>query len=226
LILALLPCLSFAGSHSVSVTRGPAAAGGITYLVNQNFEGTGYDNSETWTSSGTVYPDYTTTPLRGSQDLRLVNADSNAKSPVVSSATTVYGRFMVDFAVLPAGTTRFFGLYNGATRIGEIAQQITGRITGVITGCTQFYAAAGYAMSVGTPYYIWWAYTNNGGTGSTLEIWQSTDSTKPGTSIGSCANGTTSTDTNAVRFETNSSMDFEIDQVLMSTSVIGSGDAP
>ena len=47
-----------------------AAGGGPTYVLNQNFEGPGYDNGETWIPFGTVNPDEATIFKVGSQSFK------------------------------------------------------------------------------------------------------------------------------------------------------------
>ena len=65
----------------------------------QNAEGSGYDNSETWTEAGATSPneDYSgANVLRGSQSIEMQDTGSDARitSPAFS-ATSFYGHFMM-----------------------------------------------------------------------------------------------------------------------------------
>ena len=67
-------------SHHAAVARLRLAPSGSStdyapYLAAQGFEGTGYDNSETWSETGTPDEDYTTTALEGSQSLFVTSTD-------------------------------------------------------------------------------------------------------------------------------------------------------
>lgn len=55
----------------------PCVEAHLGYVVNQTFEGVGYDNCETWTVTGaTVDPDYTGVVLQGLQSLRITNSSN------------------------------------------------------------------------------------------------------------------------------------------------------
>jgi hypothetical protein len=76
----------------IHVKKKFAAAGGdecAGYLICQNFEGTGYDHSETWTPGGTPDPDYTGVILRGTQSLRLP-ASASATGPTFAGQDTIW----------------------------------------------------------------------------------------------------------------------------------------
>lgn len=97
-VLLFLPACLIGGAVSptdyIAVLGAPqvASAPAATYLLNQNFEGTGYDNSESWTETldgGTVDEDYTTTVLAGSQSLFMPAALNTIGT---LTATTVYAQ--------------------------------------------------------------------------------------------------------------------------------------
>jgi hypothetical protein len=64
---------AFAYEDDGAVVQPAIVASSPTYIVNQNFEGTGYDNAETWTevtaTDGTVNEDYTTAAIADAQSL-------------------------------------------------------------------------------------------------------------------------------------------------------------
>ena len=83
---------------------GVAASPAASYLVNQNFEGTGYDNGETWTeyvgTGATVNEDYATSPapLAGEQSLYVVGGSDDGETYTsFSSSGTIHVRMMIRF---------------------------------------------------------------------------------------------------------------------------------
>jgi hypothetical protein len=104
--LAILICGTAISSAGLLINPYRFAApggGGPSYLINQNFEGTGYDNGETWTSfagGGTIDPDYTTSPIVGSQSLRIVVTGANQAASYTQFTGTdtpyIYCRFRLD----------------------------------------------------------------------------------------------------------------------------------
>ena len=82
----------------------------MTVYLNQNFEGAGFDNSETWLAyegdTGAADPDYTTGPLKGSQSLRMLDDDTEGTYVVTKWAAdagvnTVYGYCRIKILNLP-----------------------------------------------------------------------------------------------------------------------------
>ncbi len=165
------------------------------WIIKQGFEGTGYDNAETWTGtgSGTVDPDYTGLVLVGSQSLRLV-----------SSTTTSSTR--VEFA----GQSKFFcrwqmrlvSVGTGNQIIATIRVTATVRATLTIaSGKLRVTSSGGTAndsannVPTGTDIYLWFEYESGTGSNAVTRAGWSTDATKPTLSAGgatSCvsANGT------------------------------------
>ena len=97
-VLLFIPSIAFAAfdwngasvsginGASVSEWNGSSIGGAFTYEFEEGLEGTGYENS--WsTVSGTPDPDYTTSPLAGSQSL-LLTGDSTI-STTFSAKDTV-----------------------------------------------------------------------------------------------------------------------------------------
>ena len=68
---------------------------GVSYLIKQNFEGTGYDNGESWTETvgnSTVDEDNTTNVVVGSQYLKLTRNTSGCQvtSPTFANQTEIW----------------------------------------------------------------------------------------------------------------------------------------
>jgi hypothetical protein len=64
-----------------------------SYLLNEGFEGAGYENSG-WTAFSIVDPDYTANALVGSQSLRCSGTSSFIQRPLVPG-NTIYAYFQV-----------------------------------------------------------------------------------------------------------------------------------
>ena len=205
-----------------------------SYLINQNFEGTGYDNSETWTEagSGTIDEDYSSSGLgmQGSQCLRLALTaqTGRATSPSFTGQTDVWAYALLRIVSLPSsGTINLLTLYNGTTSLGRITIASTGAlaIRNGSTGGTTF----GTNPSTGTTYHVWLRYTaGSGANGYSLGAY-STDGTRP-TSGGTFAEHTNgnatlaATDINVGSIKSgagNTTVEFIVDRVLVSTSEIG-----
>lgn len=76
--LVVLPLFSQTGLDGITnwgSLDGVEVVSSVSYVVNQDFEGTGYDNGESWTESGTPDEDYTTTVKVGSHALDCSGAE-------------------------------------------------------------------------------------------------------------------------------------------------------
>lgn len=144
-------------------------------LVNQNFEGTGYDNGESWLewtggtlTSGVLNANYTTA-LRGSQSLRIKDDASYGIAALTkfgdnTGYNALYGFFRFKLTDLPTGTSEVQTHYNAqgdvnepdyidyhevisVTPSGSQYGWVVQNLTGV-TGTTLY--------NVNTTYYVWW----------------------------------------------------------------------
>ena len=156
-----------------------SGGGGATYtdtttnvLVYQNFEGTGYDRSETWTaepgSGGTVDPDYTTTILRGAQSMRLGTA-AGASPDVYNNSFTaqpiVYGFFRWQVRTSGAYGTLIF--LDDSTFAHDALGIVLGSnfSTWTLNRNDAATTATGtYSISLNTTYFIWFDYNKVAGT--------------------------------------------------------------
>jgi len=132
------------------------------FLVCQNFEGTGYDNGETWTeeyedggSGVTINPDYTTTVLRGSESL-YIGSDNYRKGWIIHEFATdlneIYIHFMLqiddvnfDLSIMDIKDSSgniVLSLHSSSTRALILAQ-------GTVEGYS------GVTLDAGTVYHIW-----------------------------------------------------------------------
>lgn len=164
LISLSLLTLSIHADSTIIVVGQPLTGGaGPSYLINQNFEGTGYDNSETWTETGNPDEDYATAPapLVGSQSLYIDGsaATKSAISPNFGDQLTFSVFFKLHVVTLPGSTGRELirFLLNGSQSAGS---ELTVNSTGVLTltvGTTTISTTT--TVSAGTTYNVWVDYT-------------------------------------------------------------------
>lgn len=189
---------------------------GVSYLINQNFEGTGYDNSESWTTqNSTIDPDYTATVLAGSQSLAL----SGSGGPNVyntntfTASSSVYVRFMFRISSYPGSNSTIFRLENGTNAQTWVQLGTTGGLRLYHNGVSVDSLSN---ISVNTTYYIWVRYTNSG----VGEIGVSTTSTQP--TMATISNGADTQQINRVRAISSFNAIHIYDDIKVSTTAFGS----
>lgn len=183
----------------------------VTYLINQNFEGTGYDNGETWTETGTVYADYTTSPLRGSQSLSLSTADYANTRVDFTAQNSIYFHFL--FSISADTTSQFFEIMNTGTSFVSVKYIAGGFLR--IGGTSQNATVSGVAIN--TPYHVWGRYTNDG----TLDIRYNTTTDYDTATAASTTTNSDTAQANRVRFISDTTANKKIDQFIVSPTAIG-----
>lgn len=222
--LVFTPCLH--GDVVVVVGRGVAGGAGPTYLLQQDFEGAGYDNSEAWTETGVVNEDYTTAPapLVGSQSALLSGSDVSVvrlHSPGITAQDEVYVYFQGNFNTFPASTVlTIVGAGVSMERTGGGGLRIGGTVNSTTTTDT---------FTTGTTYHFLVRYRRDldGGGGSAI---YSVEANTTGTfdSAGNdFAQATTGTDANqctSIRFhaEAVGGHEWILDKVRLDDVAIGS----
>ncbi len=205
------------GSHPAATSCADSSCSG--FLVCQNFEGTGCDNSESWTTgAGTPDPDYTTSPLRGSQSL-FCAANTCAAQISYTAQDEIY--FFVRFKATGSNSTSDREImsfdpddYVLVFLTSEMKLKVTNRnYTG--TGTT--------VLSLNTVYFIWGhVRKSTGGDNGITELWLSTSKTKPGsTEVDSGGGNHVGQMSRIVIGNIFGDFNSIFDQVLVSTSVIG-----
>jgi hypothetical protein len=165
LLLTLTATAQYLPQSSVAVARIPAVVSGQTFLINQGFEGAGYDNSETWTevnAGGTVDEDYATLPLEGVQCVLLVGtaATVSTASPTFADQTTAWLRFGFKKSKNPDSDWIVGILRNGTTSLSYIRVLSTGALridhgtanastTDVLSNATWYYVLVKYVAGTG-----------------------------------------------------------------------------
>lgn len=197
----------------------PAECTGL--LICQNFEGTGYDNSETWTEAGTVTEDYTTTILRGTQSCLVHRGppDASLDSPAFAASGTVHMmlRFQVSNVDNAWDMIKIRNAANADICIAELYTNVFHLHHGTAT------ANGTFTVSVNTLYYVWIDYVKGTGANGTAAIYVSSTGTKPAADA-SLTTGSSSTDATHIRFEEYNDKNLVVDQIYVDDAVLG--DAP
>lgn len=224
-VYALPPGGSFAGGKTATTTTNAssAAAGGATYLVKQDLEGTGYDNSETWTESGTADEDYATAPapLVGSQSLRMSGTTERDSSPSFAGQSTVWVYFQFNVTTLPSSGNSTFGLFIGpsvgveVTSAGVI-RTWSGSVNGSFTSD---------AITAGVTYHGRFRYTAGSGANAvgTFEFNTSATFTGSGNKFSSFTNGSETQNCTQLqlRAEGTQTMTIIFDKIRVDDVIIG-----
>lgn len=245
LVLVLVPSILIASSGMQPMGW---MVGGVAesdecegYIVCQNFEGTGYDNSETWVEdtdgacTGCVTnEDYATSPLRGSQSL-LINDGTVASWTVTdfSARDSAYVFFMFKLTEAPSDDADVMTLLSDydsyAPKFGAGVLITSGRklkifhynygtsLTASDNGDT--------VLELNTKYYIWFYAAK--GTGSNGVAWVkiNTVNEEPAGTEVSISSGQGLTDSLIhMQFSTyhGAAYEYIVDQALLKSTAIGS----
>lgn len=232
-ILVLLILLSaFEAYAPITIISSPrastAAAAGATYLLTENFEGTGYDETITgsWTeSSGTPDEDYATSPapLAGSQSLELNDAGANERidSPTYAATADIWLYFLVHFNSLPAATETVASFRNSTTEMCSMQITSAGLLRVAMTGGNSVTTVS--AMSAGTTYHVWIHYTAGSGANAFGSVAFSTDGTKPtsGNAYTQKTDSTATASSDNIRLRSDGAIQLFMDKVRVDDANIG-----
>lgn len=212
-------------AYSWSNAIGPivAAPPAPTYIINQGFEGAGYDNGETWVENGTPNPDYAVSPIVGSQSLKLSTTSAYTYVEISPAQADVwcYFRYRIDVSV----NTALFGPQFGFSGGGAVAMM---EINLNVANSVKLYAGGGLSaasateLTTATNYHVWIHYVKNG----TSSLHVSPLGTKPvavGAGVVYLTKASGAADANAILFILPAANHGEhvIDRVLVSTEEIG-----
>lgn len=210
---------------SVKTINGMDAASS-SYLVAENFEGTGYEASGTEVGTGTLDEDYATSPapLVGSQSLRIANSVQPGRVYWSFTAQAdVWAYFQVNWVTLPATGKQFAGFSSGADTPQLSIEFQAGGVIRVRGGSQNATTVDG--MTTGVTYHVWIHYTKGSGSNAFVDIGFSTDGTKPtsGNKYASKSNGTTTLDADRFYFGSSGNGTWEavFDKLRVSSSAIG-----
>lgn len=153
-LLFLIPVQSWAG---VFVGFGQSEAPSVTYLINEDFEGTGTPSGWTMEGGTIVNYDYTSTVLAGSQSFFLdyaTGGDLSAITPSFTGAGDIYIGFMLRASAMPsAADAEFIYIRNAAdANQGFFKVGSDGHITVSLPGVGGESSGAGIVSTSGTTY--------------------------------------------------------------------------
>lgn len=231
IILLLFAQMAVASSGGLSPVPFPyqsSGGGGPTYIIDQNFEGTGYDNSETWSefrveSQGIVNEDYTTLALVGSQSLYLESEDYRTVSAYISITPTgdVYF-FLIVRVVGAVGTNAspVLILYDGSSIPVLEVKILSNSVISLNSGGDVDYSSVG--ITADTTTYMWGSYHAGTGSDSTADLYVATSDTKPGAATASITGGDETADVETVSLSARYDCDTIVDHLLVDDVDIGS----
>jgi len=124
-------------------------ASGPTFLVNENFEGTGTPSG--WFIGGSGNPDSTSPAVSGAQSLKLSAATSDyGQLASEASGDELYFKCKVQFSTLPSSTVLLLQFIDsGFSQIGGLYIDSTGHLSIDLATFTTS------GMSADTTYYLW-----------------------------------------------------------------------
>jgi hypothetical protein len=197
-------------------------------LVCQNFEDSGYDNSESWTeyvgTGGTVDEDDTTaTVLRDSQQLKIYAGDSGQTSNTYASFTAQSELWFHVRVKFPDGTpttaTYFLTLSDGSSTSAFVSLLTTGGIR-AYQGSVYNAGATIPVFADGTAYHVWGYYkaSDTGQNNGKMTIWVGTSTTRPEAPECSVNTGTAETTVARILLQEKYQGTAYFDQVIVSTT--------
>jgi hypothetical protein len=234
LIATLILALSVPASGQMVIGSGAGGEGCTEncgdYLVCQNFEGSGYDNSESWTESvgtnGVVDEDDTTaTVLRGSQQLKIYAGDSGQISYTqrdFTNQSTLSFHAKIKISMSTGGYLMWFSTNEGETT--RFAVEVSSTKYLRLTHGSVETTATTTQLQNDTEYHLWGDYTPesiNGANDGAASIYISTTTTKPGSPEVSTAVGDSEFQLGRVRLRVNNQNTAYFDQLLIDTTTIG-----
>lgn len=151
----------------------------VTWLINQNFEGTGYDNTETWTESSTFNEDYATVILRGSQSGANETATSYAQKDLGADYSELWGHFLFRATdVSPASEEAVVELYDSTNTVfARFSIRTTGFVRSNHGGTIGTTSASVGDLADATAVRLWFyfkAETSDGANDGVFSMWTST----------------------------------------------------
>lgn len=221
--------LSNSNTGRVGLGSGAGGGGGPTWLLQEDFEGTGYENS--WSEAGTTTPDedFSTSGLGlpGSQCLRInTTGTGNSTHTLAAGHQTMEVYFQIYITTLfTAEQTLVAFLDVSDVVVYEVRLRTAGTLR-VRAGSTSPQANTTDAMSTATLYHCWGRFENNGSGASVGTVEFSTTGTRSGSGnkFISVTTGPSSTDARKLRFGPTSTVtasDVKIDHVKLDDATIG-----
>jgi hypothetical protein len=237
LLLILLPTLCFAGplqdkqksviekKNAVAPSCADTTCTGFMFCQNFETETTGWDNSETWSTTGTVDPINTTPALRGTQSCSISDS-SSIYHATGGTYTELYSFARYQFAdATPSTAISIYKNLDGAADFGTVKLSTTGNL---LCYHGTKHNASSSSLSNATTYYIWIHFKASTGAGDgimTATVSTTRNIGEATAALGCSVTDGDDTDTNVdnVYFGNSaaSGAGVSVDQILVKTSAIG-----
>lgn len=195
-------------------------ASGITYLIEENFEGPGVPSN--WFDGGALCDTSTSgLSLEASECASLVSGNKYliAAYPTPFNEAEIWIRYRVRFTEDTSGY--ICRIYDGS--LGQVGYlyRLTGGALYVANGSTQNNTVA--TTAINTTYWVWIRYKKGTGANGEAEVWFSTTSTKPGSGDNNAAvtTGNATANAGSVSLENdNGAIEGYIDEVRIAATSI------
>jgi hypothetical protein len=177
------------------------SGGGSSFLLEEGFEGTGFENTWTTAGTGTVDPDEATTVIAGSQSLHInliTPGQTGSAYADFAAQGSVFVKFRLRVVSTNGGTQTIATIRNGTTLLASLILAGASRVM-------RANAAGGSnntstdALPVDTDLYVWFEYVKGTGADAICRVGWATTDTKPtfvaaGGKTGISANGSGTSD--------------------------------
>ena len=197
LLLLSIACLYLGTAHAVAgfiLNPYRFANAGSSFLVQEGFEGTGYENTWTEAATGTVNEDQTATVITGSQSLQIsISTQTGSAYVDFTSQSTIYIKFRLRVAST-GGNHVIATIRNGTTVLGTLTLAGANRVFRV-TAFGAGNATSTDVLPVDTDLYCWFEYVQGTGSNAICRAGWATTDTKPNlaTTAGKVGNSSTGT---------------------------------
>lgn len=202
-------------------------------LVCQNFEGTGYDNSESWTeyfteASGIINEDYTSAALRGTYSLLMDGETYKYVYDTVSftANSSVYIHILHRTATDSTDSIDYLvSVLDSSDNVLGSLQYVPSndRINLVSGGVTDYGSTDD--LSVSTTYHLWIDYIAGSGSDGTFSLYIGTTITKPASPTHTITTSSSTADAAKLRFGSQRDGEFIRDQVIVKSTSFSSVDS-
>jgi hypothetical protein len=189
-----------------------------SYLVEENFEGTGTPSG--WTPIGTVDFDYTTTVLQGAQSCYLDGTSGWAAIllPGISAQSECWVYFLLQTAALPLAERRIFRMrdVDGNVELFAVNLLADGTLKILQSGANGVTTVG--SITTATKHHIWVYYKKGTGSDGVASVGFSTTGTRPtsGNNFAQLTNGTSVLNATTLWLETETSgLATVVDRVLL-----------
>jgi hypothetical protein len=242
-ILMLLAIGVLLSRAQLSLNNAPFAAllnrqsSAANYFLQENFEGPGYQNVWTISSTGagSLNDTYNTSPapLEALYSLRLnLSANTRRVTNVLNSSySTLYGYLLINVQTVPSvGNTPIITFLSNSTPVFAISlfEVLTGAWSASMyddAGVNRGFIAASNPGFEGVTNHFWFSLSTGTGANATYTIGRSADGIKPtsGTTFASTSSGSAVGTVNQIQIGTTNSASWRIifDKIRLSTSPIG-----